>query len=154
MDEHGGRPEQPPPAGPGPAVNEQMPPPPAAPGHTPPGAGAATSDDRTWGMFAHLAALVALAGMPVIGSIGGPLIVWLVKRDSSPFVDDQGKEAVNFQITVAIAAVVAFLALFVIVGFLLLPAVAIYWLVFTVIGGIKANEGVAYRYPMTIRFIK
>ena len=103
-------------------------------------------------MLAHLA---AFAGFLVpFGTILGPLIVWLVKKNEYPFADDQGKESLNFQITVAIALLVCFVLIFVLVGFLLLPAVGIAALVFTIIGAVKANSGIRYRYPFAIRLIK
>jgi uncharacterized Tic20 family protein len=71
-----------------------------------------------------------------------------------PFVNDQGKEAVNFQITITIALVISFVLVFLFIGILLLPIVGIFAAVMSVIAAIKANEGVAYRYPVTIRFIK
>ena len=111
-----------------------------------------SADERLWGMIAHLS---ALAGFIIpFGNIAGPLIVWMIKKDAMPFVDDQGKESLNFQITVTIAAIVAAVLIVFLIGFLLLPAVGLAALVFTVIAGIKANEGVAYRYPFTLRLIK
>ena len=111
-----------------------------------------SADERQWGMIAHLS---ALAGFIIpFGNIAGPLIVWMIKKDAMPFVDDQGKESLNFQITVTIAAIVAAVLIVFLIGFLLLPAVGLAALVFTVIAGIKANEGVAYRYPFTLRLIK
>ena len=103
-------------------------------------------------MFAHLA---AIAGIIVpFGNIIGPLIIWQVKKDEFPFVDDQGKEALNFNITVAIAFVAALVLTLILIGVLLLPVIGVAWLVFTVIAAIKANEGVSYRYPVTLRLIK
>jgi len=111
-----------------------------------------SADERLWGMIAHLS---ALAGFIIpFGNIAGPLIVWMIKKDAMPFVDDQGKESLNFQITVTIAAIIAAVLIVFLIGFLLLPAVGLAALVFTVIAGIKANEGVAYRYPFTLRLIK
>ena len=111
-----------------------------------------SADERQWGMIAHLS---ALAGFIIpFGNIAGPLIVWMIKKDAMPFVDDQGKESLNFQITVTIAAIVAAVLIVFLIGFLLLPAVGLAALVFTIIAGIKANEGVAYRYPFTLRLIK
>ena len=111
-----------------------------------------SADERLWGMIAHLS---ALAGFIIpFGNIAGPLIVWMIKKDAMPVVDDQGKESLNFQITVTIAASVAAVLIVFLIGFLLLPAVGLAALVFTVIAGIKANEGVAYRYPFTLRLIK
>jgi uncharacterized protein len=103
-------------------------------------------DGRTFAMLCHLSALF-------IGFLG-PLIFWLIKRDENAFVDDQGKEALNFHITVAIASVVTFVLCFVIIGFLLIPVVAVGTLVLTIMASVKANEGVRYRYPLCLRLIK
>ena len=108
-----------------------------------------------WAMFAHLAGFAGIV-IPAVGAILGPLIVWLIKKDQYPFVDDQGKEALNFQITMFIYGIVAGLSMFICVGFVLLPAVAIVDIVFIIIATIKANDGNRYRYPwpLIIRFIK
>jgi uncharacterized protein len=114
--------------------------------------GTLSGEERQWGMFAHLA---ALAGFLIpFGNLIGPLVVWQVKKNEMPFVDDQGKEALNFQITVALAVLVCFLLMVVLIGFLLLPLVGIAALVFTIIGALKANAGERYRYPFAIRLIK
>ncbi len=110
-----------------------------------------SKDDRTWALFAHLSALSGLI-IP-FGSILGPLIVWLVKKEEMPFVNDQGKEAINFNITVALAGIVSAVLTLILIGFLLLLALFIYWIVMTIIAGIKANEGEAYRYPITLRLL-
>jgi uncharacterized protein len=110
-----------------------------------------SAEERQWAMFAHLSALAGLV-MP-FGSIIGPLVIWLIKKDTMPFVNDQGKEALNFNITVAIAAVVCGLLCIVLIGFLLLPVLVILWLVFVIVGTIKANEGTLYRYPFALRLI-
>lgn len=111
-----------------------------------------SADEKTWGMFAHLA---ALAGFIIpFGNIIGPLVVWLIKKDEMPFVDDQGKEALNFQITVLIAVLICIVLMLVLIGFLLLPIVGIAALVMIIIAAIKANEGTAYRYPFALRLIK
>jgi uncharacterized protein len=112
-----------------------------------------SKDEKMWGMFCHLSSLAGFIGIP-FGNIIGPLIVWLIKKDEYPFVDDQGKESLNFQITLTIAAAVAFLSLFILIGFLLLPLVIVGGFVMTVIGTIKANNGEWYRYPLTIRLLK
>jgi hypothetical protein len=120
-----------------------------------PGSKEINKDARMWGMICHLAGLGGLIPIvPVIGSIIGPLIVWQIKKDEFGFVNDQGKEAVNFQISILIYAIVSALLCFACVGFVLLPAVYIFDLIFLLIAAVKANDGEHYRYPLTIRFIK
>ena len=106
---------------------------------------------RTWGMLCHLSALAGL--FTGIGFIVGPLVVWLLKKDEMPFVDDQGKEALNFQITMALAFCVCWVLAFVLIGLLLMPLLALFDLVLVIIATIKANEGEHYRYPFALRLI-
>jgi len=111
-----------------------------------------TSEVRNWGMLCHLIALLA---MPFgAGHIVGPLIVWLVKRDEHPFIDDQGKESLNFQISMTIYGLVLVPLMCLLIGFPLLIALGITNIVFIVIASVKASGGEAYRYPLTIRFLK
>jgi uncharacterized protein len=119
---------------------------------TPGATGIPTQDERTWGMLAHLLAFAFF--ICPLGNVIGPLIVWLVKRDQMPFVDDQGKEALNFNISVVLAALVCGALVFVLIGILLGVALFIFWLSMTIIAGIKAGEGVRYRYPFTLRLVK
>ena len=110
------------------------------------------SNERTFGMLCHLS---SLAGYVIpFGNFIGPLVIWLIKKEEMPFVDDQGKESLNFQITVVIALLICIPLMFVIIGIILLPIVGILALVFSIIAAIKANNGEYYRYPLTIRFIK
>ncbi|AKT28053.1 DUF4870 domain-containing protein [Pseudomonas syringae pv. actinidiae] len=107
---------------------------------------------RQWAMFCHLSAFAGLI-FP-FGNLLGPLILWQVKKDADPFIDAQGKEALNFQITVAIAATVSMLLMLVVIGFALLMLVGIGAMVLTIIAGVKANDGLDYRYPFTWRVLK
>lgn len=109
-------------------------------------------DARTWGMLCHLSAFAGLI-IP-FGGIIAPLIIWLIKKDEMAFVNDQGKESINFQITIFIAAVICGILMFVGIGFLLIFALAIYALIMIIIASIKANEGTYYRYPYALRLIK
>jgi uncharacterized protein len=120
--------------------------PPPAPAGTP------SPEERQWALFAHLSALIGYI-IP-FGSIIGPLIIWQIKKNEMPFVNDQGKEALNFQITVAIAAIVCMILIFVLIGIFLLWILAIADLVFIIIAAIAANNGQAYRYPLCLRFVK
>jgi uncharacterized protein len=117
-----------------------------------PVAGVPTQDERTWGMLAHL---TAFSGFLIpLGSVIAPLIIWLIKRDQSEFVADQGKEALNFNISVVLAGVVCGILVWIFIGILLGVALFFYWLAMTIVAGIKANEGLRYRYPFTLRLIK
>ena len=111
-----------------------------------------TNDARMWAMFCHLAALVSFLGVP-FGGIVGPLIVWLIKKDEYPLVDQQGKESLNFQITVMIAAICCIPLVFFIIGIVLLPAILIANLVLVIMAAVKTSNGERFEYPMTIRLI-
>ncbi|QHF47704.1 orotate phosphoribosyltransferase [Pseudomonas sp. S35] len=106
---------------------------------------------RQGAMLCHLAAFLGFV-FP-FGSVVGPLMLWQMK-EVDPFIDDQGKEALNFQITVAIAWLTCIVLAFAVIGFFLMFALAIATVVLTIIASIKANKGVAYRYPLTWRVIK
>lgn len=107
------------------------------------------SDEKTMAMLAHI--------LGAVTSFLGPLIIWLIKKDESPFVNDQGKEALNFQITVVIGYVVGMILSFIpfvgCVTMILLPAIGIASLIFGILGGIEANKGVVYRYPFALRLV-
>ena len=111
-----------------------------------------SKEERNWAMFAHLS---SFAGHLIpFGHIAGPLIIWCLKKDEMPLVNDQGKEALNFQITMSLAFIVAGFLVFVLVGFFLLPVVWLFDVIFTIIAAVKANEGVAFRYPLTLRLVQ
>lgn len=112
-----------------------------------------SKDEQNWAMICHLS---ALSGFLIpFGHVLGPLLVWLIKRAEMPLVDAHGKEALNFQITVSIAAAVSLLLMFVLIGFVLIGVVAIGALVLTIMAAIKVSNGdYSYRYPLTLRLIK
>ena len=101
--------------------------------------------EKTWAMLCHLGGLLGF--IP-------PLVIWLIKKDESSLIDDSGKEALNFQISIAIYCAIAFLLVFILIGIPLLFALQIFNLVMVIIAAIKANDGERYRYPLCIRFIK
>lgn len=88
------------------------------------------------------------------GNIIAPLIIWLMKKNESSFVDHHGKESLNFQISLLIYIIISVILAFVLIGFVLAIALWIFSLVIVIIAGVKANDGEWYRYPLTIRFIK
>lgn len=83
----------------------------------------------------------------------GPLIIWLLKKDSSKYVDYYGREYFNFLISYVIYGVVAGVSIFLLVGFILLPIVCIAQIVFTIIAAVKAYEGTEYRIPFILRIL-
>lgn len=105
-------------------------------------------DDRTMAMIGHLSGIVA-------GFIG-PLIIWLINKEKADkgWLNGQAKEALNFQITIFIAYVIAGALTLVLIGMLLIPVILIGNLILCIMAGMKANEGVDYRYPFAIRLIK
>jgi uncharacterized Tic20 family protein len=123
------------------------------PTETPAPVSSPTENERTWGMLAHLAALAGLA-LPLAGNVLGPLLVWAAKKDESSWVGEQAREALNFNITVSIAGLICGLLALIFIGFLLGTALFIAWLVMTLIAAIRASEGVAYHYPLSLRLIR
>ena len=109
-------------------------------------------EERTWGMLCHLVVFVGYI-IP-FASIIGPLVIWMIKRDEMPFVDDQGKESLNFQITIMLALIASGILMFVLIGVVLIFVVVIFQFIVVIIASIKAKEGVYYRYPLCIRLIK
>jgi len=112
------------------------------------------SDAKMWAMICHLSGLAGyLIPIPFIAIIA-PLVVWQMKKQEFEFVDDQGKEAVNFHITMLIAAIVAGASFLCVIGVVLLPLVLLFSVVMAIVAAIKANSGERYRYPLTLRLIK
>lgn len=101
--------------------------------------------------FCHLSALAALV-VP-FGHLAGPLVVWLVNRDLHPFIDEQGKEALNFQISMTLYAILAAISIVLLVGIVLLPAVLILDVVCLIQAALATSRGASYHYPLTIRFV-
>ena len=102
-------------------------------------------------MAAHLLAL--LNYVSGFGGLVAVLIVWLARRDRSPFVEEAGRESLNFQITLLLAAIAGGILTFILVGFLVLAAVALAGLILPILAGLAASEGRRYRYPFTLRLI-
>lgn len=121
------------------------------PAMPPPPAGAGSKEERTWAMLAHLSAFTMFI-FP-LGNILAPLIIWKMKGDEFPLVNDQAKESLNFQISVTLYALVATVLVFLLIGIPILIALGVFVIVIVIIAALKANEGVAYRYPLCLRFI-
>lgn len=113
-------------------------------------------DQRNWAMIAHLSAFAMY--FSGIGHMVGPLIVWLSKRDGNPFIDDQAKEALNFNISITIYAIGAVLMCFTVIlavlGIPILIVLHTFQIICIIIASIKAHDGVAFRYPLSLRLIK
>ncbi len=109
-------------------------------------------DELMWSTFAHLGFVAGLV-IP-FGNVIAPLVIWLVFKDRSSYVDYHGKEALNFQITVTLAMIASGILILLLIGIFLLIGVVLLALVFSIMGAIKANNGEYYEYPFTIRFIR
>jgi hypothetical protein len=138
---------------PNPSPDPNVPPPAPWPGTfapPPPGAPEPTSDEKLLAVLAYVLSLVA--------GVVAPLVIWLVKRQESSYVDHHGRESLNFQITVLVAAVVVGVLMCIpFAGLLAIPlalAVSVGNLVLCILGTIRANEGVRWRYPVSIRFVR
>ncbi|MGS0681102.1 DUF4870 domain-containing protein [Shewanella sp. 125m-7] len=111
-----------------------------------------TRDEKNMGVLVHLA---SFSGYLIpFGSILGPLVIWLMKRDEYAFVESCGRNCLNFKISVIIYFIVSGILMFVGIGFFLFGILAIFDVIVTIIAAIKASEGVSYKYPLTINFIK
>ena len=108
------------------------------------------AEARKWAMLCHFAAFFWLL-VPMVGNVIAVLVVWQLKKDSDPFIDEQGKEALNFQITYSVAMMVCGALAWVLIGFPLMILVGAVAFVLTIIAGVKANEGQHYRYPFCWR---
>ena len=131
-------PNQPPPPG------YQAPPPPA--GYQPGPAPMRADEEKMWAIGAHIG--------PIILGFIAPLIVWLVFNERSGYLDRQGKEALNMQISYLIYFAVAAFTLLLLVGLILLPIVGIAWLVLMIVATVKVANGEDYRYPAIFRFVR
>ena len=120
-----------------------------APGPVP---GTPGRDERQWAMLCHLSAM--LMYVTVVGGFIAPLVIWLLKREEMPFVGDQGRETLNFQITTLLALCVGGILALVLIGFLIIGAVLLFHFIVTIIACVRSSEGVAYRYPLCWRVIR
>jgi len=110
-----------------------------------------SKEERIWAMLCHLA---GLAFFIPLGNILFPLLVWMLKKDKSSFINDHGKEALNFQLSMMIYFLCASLMLLIIVGIPILGVLIVLDVIFIIVAGVHAFEGKLYRYPFCIRFIQ
>jgi uncharacterized Tic20 family protein len=108
--------------------------------------------EKQWAMSCHLSVLLGYA-IP-FGNIIAPLIIWSMYKDQYPLVDRQGKESINFQLSLTLYIIVSIILIFVIIGIFLLIALAMLNVVLVIIAAIKVDKGEEFRYPITIRFIQ
>ncbi|HMQ46441.1 MAG TPA: DUF4870 domain-containing protein [Saprospiraceae bacterium] len=109
-------------------------------------------DEKMWATFAHLGIVAGLI-IP-LGNIWLPLVLWIINKDKSAFVRENAKEALNFQITMLLAAIVGGILAIILIGFLVIAAVVVVDIVFSIMAAMKANQGESYVYPFSLRLIK
>lgn len=107
---------------------------------------------KQWSLIAHLSGFVGF--LFPLGNILGPLLVWLLKKEQSPILEEHAREALNFQISISIYALIASILFFAVIGFVLLPILIIVQIVLMIKAALAADRGEFYRYPITFRFIK
>lgn len=105
-----------------------------------------TKDECNLAMLAHL--------LGIFSGFVGPLVLWLVKRDADGFVAEQAREALNFQITIAIALVASIMLKVILIGILLVPLLFVVNFIFCILGAISASKGRSYQYPLALRLVK
>ncbi|MGI9667431.1 MAG: DUF4870 domain-containing protein [Acidimicrobiia bacterium] len=109
-----------------------------------------TAESRNWAVIGHLSAFIQFIGIP---AVIGPLVVWLIRKDQNDFSTEQAKEALNFNISMMLWLFLSAFAILILIGIVLLPVLLVTWFVVVIIAAIRASDGEAYRYPLTIRFI-
>jgi uncharacterized Tic20 family protein len=110
-----------------------------------PAAPLSETEDRQWASFAHLGGILGI--LPA-------LIIWLVFKDRGAFTNTEGKEALNFQITALGAEIIGYILMAVLIGFLVVPAVYLARVIFSILAFVKSKDGIGYRYPVALRLIK
>jgi len=111
-----------------------------------------TQDERQMGMFLHLSQLANVIFFPI--GIIAPILLWQTQKEKMPALDAHGKMVVNWMISSTIYAVVSIVLCLVLVGFLMLLALALMGIIFPIVGGVKANKGELWQYPLVIKFLK
>jgi len=111
-----------------------------------------SKDERIWAMLCHFSTFIGFI-FP-FGNIIAPLIIWLSKREDLPLVADQGREVLNFQISMTIFFIVSALFSIILIGIPFLIGLGIFDFIITIVAAISANDGKPYRYPINLRLIK
>ena len=107
---------------------------------------------RNWAMLLHFSTLAG-GVVPVLGLVA-PILIWQIKKDEFPELDAHGKEVLNFIISMLIYSLVAGILILAVIGVFLLMALGLIGIIFPIIGGIKANNGELWHYPLILRLIK
>lgn len=110
-------------------------------------------EERNWAMGCHLAAFGGYWLSFSFAQLIAPFVVWLIKRNDGDFIDDQGKEAVNFQLSLLLYTLICFILFFLVIGMFLILPLMIFGFVCPIVAAVKASDGQKFRYPMCIRFI-
>ena len=110
-----------------------------------------TKNEKTWGMLCHISTFCGM--MIPFGNILGPLVIWLIKKEELPFVEDQGKEVLNFQISMMIYLIISGILCLILIGIPIVIGLVIFGFIITIIAAISANDGTFYRYPINLRLI-
>lgn len=108
-------------------------------------------EERNWAVLCHLSCLLIIVTLGI--GVIAPLLLWLFKRDSSAFIDDQGRESVNFAITLLLGAIACIPFYLIGIGLVMIALVYGYCFIFAIVGALSASRGENYRYPLSLRLI-
>lgn len=111
-----------------------------------------SDEEKTMAMLCHLAALAGYF-VPIVGNIVGPLVVWQIKKEGSDFIDQHGREAVNFQLNICVYLTIAAPFCIILIGIPFVIAISLASLVLSIVAAVKAKDGESYRYPFIIRLV-
>lgn len=112
-----------------------------------------TQDEKNYVMWMHISGLSSYIGVP-FGHFLVPLVLWLLKRKESSVVDQQGKEILNFQLTITFYLIFSYILVFILIGFLFIGVVILLHIIAAIVAAVRAHEGVMFRYPVTFRVIR
>lgn len=112
-----------------------------------------TEEERKWAMFGHLSGLLYVL-IPYVGGLGAAFAFWFWRKNTSAFVADQSREALNFHLVMAIVQVVNSALMLILVGWLFYAIVWVFMLVVIVLAAVRADKGVSYRYPLVPRLLR
>jgi len=111
-----------------------------------------STEEKNLAVIMHLSILAGIL-IPFVGLLI-PVVIWALKKNESPYVDDQGKEVINFIINIFIAGIIIGILCLIIIGFILIVPLALFLIIMPIVAAVKCGDGTYYKYPLIFKFIK